>query len=90
MTSEANVPGPLHSRPRPPLEPNEEEMAALSLAAHSRVKSREDAKASQLQIMEAKGCKSFQKRTNIFYIIYVLFKYTTKLYSIHIMQYDTI
>eukprot|EP00434_Breviolum_minutum_P007987 symbB.v1.2.007044.t1/scaffold414.1/size398445/8 len=51
---EANLPMPgMHIHRRPPLEPNKEELDALSLAAHARVRSREDAKMSQIQIMEA-------------------------------------
>eukprot|EP00435_Cladocopium_sp_Y103_P045321 s458_g13.t1 len=49
---EANLSLP-HMHRRPPLEPNKEEFDALSLAAHARVRSREDAKMSQLQVMEA-------------------------------------
>ncbi|CAJ1395832.1 unnamed protein product [Effrenium voratum] len=48
-----NLAGPLHTRPRPPLQPSRDELDALSLAAHARVRAREDAKMSQLQVMEA-------------------------------------
>ncbi|CAE7248307.1 unnamed protein product [Symbiodinium natans] len=50
---EANLAGPLHTHARPPLRPSQEELGALSLAAHARVRARDDAKMSQLQVMEA-------------------------------------
>eukprot|EP00440_Ansanella_granifera_P027120 gb/GFBE01029456.1/.p1 GENE.gb/GFBE01029456.1/~~gb/GFBE01029456.1/.p1 ORF type:complete len:150 (+),score=32.45 gb/GFBE01029456.1/:1-450(+) len=49
---EENLPGKEHVHARPPLEPSAQEADALSLAAHSRVKARVDAKESQFHLFK--------------------------------------